>query len=125
MIPVGSCNLTGESNSARTAQRGNMKKQIILTALAVFVGVTSVAGSCDTRPDRDRNFGDLSEPCEPNATACDGSAVMLCDPEGRWSFVMDCDALENEAGHRFKCQPNQTGTDVACFPVAPGDMGTQ
>lgn len=103
-----------------------MRKNAIISIIFVaFAGLVLVGASCGprTNPDRTLSGGDLLEPCEPNATACSGNAVMLCDPEGRWSLVMDCEALASDANHRFKCQSDQSGSDVSCFPVSPGDKG--
>lgn len=56
--------------------------------------------------------------CSTLASRCDGQHAMLCDADGQWQTVADCDEVAASSGGEWTCQPTSSdGVEVhACLP---------
>jgi hypothetical protein len=66
----------------------------------------------------------LHDGCPPLASRCNGNVAELCDPDGDWIVIADCDAISPQPGARWACvAPTSSaaidaGLDGAtCLPV--------
>jgi hypothetical protein len=53
------------------------------------------------------------EECTPDTTRCTGARVDICDADGQWQKLMDCDALY--ASVPFQCCADPEG-GYNCLP---------
>ena len=42
--------------------------------------------------------------CSPAATRCVGNTVQICDADGNWFELMDCNDIGLRSGDEFRCQ---------------------
>ena len=52
-----------------------------------------------------------SQDCHPTTTRCVDNLVELCDAEGQWLVVADCDQLSRMSGTGWVCTPVPFVTD--------------
>jgi hypothetical protein len=72
-------------------------KKLFLIVLAVL------ALGCESR---------RTEECPPATTRCVDNLVELCDADGRWLVVADCDQLSRMSGTGWVCTPVPFVTDA-------------
>ena len=68
----------------------------------------------------------LHDGCTPLASRCDGNVAELCDPDGDWFVVADCDAVDPRRPVPWTCvapsamAERDAGLATAtCVPVEP------
>lgn len=67
----------------------------------------------------------LHDGCRPLASRCDGNVAQLCDPDGAWIVVADCEAVSRQTGEPWECVESvpldgDAGVDGAtCLPIDP------
>ena len=56
--------------------------------------------------------------CPTLATRCQGNAVEICDSDGQWRDVLDCDEVAASSGGRWECSTTrEDGEEVnTCLP---------
>lgn len=74
-----------------------------LLALALFAPI--LAPSCFLKP--------ASDGCTPGHSQCAGTQVRVCNGDGRWTTLHDCESLAAFSGARLVCEAD--GSAAACL----------
>ena len=56
-----------------------------------------------------------SDQCETETTRCAGNAVEICNADGDWDVVMECDDVWSIDGASWQCCVDTDG-ESTCFP---------
>jgi hypothetical protein len=80
--------------------------------LTICLALLCIGATCTSGEQAEPNDGK----CTPDTTKCGGyygQSVMLCDPDGKWTKVMDCDMA---GGNNLTCQQGPTDNSHSCYP---------
>ncbi|WP_328707275.1 hypothetical protein [Citreicoccus inhibens] len=58
--------------------------------------------------------------CTSMATRCAGNVAQICNADGSWQVLADCDAVSNNSGSAFTCA-YVNDEDAAGYTCAPAD----
>lgn len=62
---------------------------------------------------------DKAEKCEEETSRCSGNSVQICNSDGVWETIMNCEEVSGE--ETFTCQQDTDGVHACLpgFPVSP------
>ncbi|RJS14139.1 hypothetical protein DRW03_35445 [Corallococcus sp. H22C18031201] len=59
--------------------------------------------------------------CAPMATRCAGNTAEICNADGSWQVLADCDAVSNNIGATFTCT-YVNEAEAAGYTCMPADL---